>query len=317
LITVALDPNPNYSVTSTNNTLTVGRANQTITWNNPAAITYGTALSGTQLNATVAGVTGGSAPGALTYSPVAGTILTAGSHTLSVDATATTNYGAAHKDVTITVNKASLVVKADDKTMLFGDSVPPFTVSYSGFIAGEGAGDLGGTLTYTVKNSLNNVVVVSASTPAGTYTITPGGLTSNNYTISYVNGTLTIGAWTLRGFYQPVDMPNPGIVWNTIKGGSTVPLKFNLFAGGVEKTSTSDIFSFAYGEVACLTAGLEDPVDTTLLTSGGTVLRYSGTPGLDGQFIQNWQTPKVPGKCYRVAMTAKDGSTLSAFFKTK
>jgi len=61
-ITVALGSNSNYSVTSTNNTLTVGKANQTITWNNPAAITYGTALSGTQLNATVAGVTGGSAP---------------------------------------------------------------------------------------------------------------------------------------------------------------------------------------------------------------------------------------------------------------
>ena len=33
----------------------------------------------------------------------------------------------------------------------------------------------------------------------------------------------TVLAWTLTGFYQPVDMNN---VVNTVKGGSTVPLKF-------------------------------------------------------------------------------------------
>ena len=46
------------------NTLTVTPATQTITWATPAAITYGTALSGTQLDATVAGVSGGAEPAA-------------------------------------------------------------------------------------------------------------------------------------------------------------------------------------------------------------------------------------------------------------
>ena len=50
----------------------INRANQIITWSNPANITYGTLLSATQLNATVVGVSGGSAPGALTYTPAAG-----------------------------------------------------------------------------------------------------------------------------------------------------------------------------------------------------------------------------------------------------
>ena len=49
-------------------------------------------------------------------------------------------------------------------------------------------------------------------------------------------------------------------------------------------------------------------------TNGGTVLRYDSA---DGQFIQNWDTPKGPGKCYRVTMTAIDGSSISAFFKAK
>ena len=38
----------------------------------------------------------------------------------------------------------------------------------------------------------------------------------------------TVNAWTTKGFYQPVDMDG---VYNTVKGGSTVPLKFELFAG--------------------------------------------------------------------------------------
>lgn len=36
-----------------------------------------------------------------------------------------------------------------------------------------------------------------------------------------------------------------------------------------------------------------------------------------GQFIYNWKTPKTPGKCYAVTMTAQDGSSLTALFKLK
>ena len=56
----------------------------------------------------------------------------------------------------------------------------------------------------------------------------------------------------------------------------------------------------------------EDWVETEFTTTSTTMLRYS-----DGQFIQNWDSPKGAGKCYRVTMTARDGSRLSAFFKAK
>ena len=48
------------------------KATPTITWATPADITYGTALSATQLNATA------SVPGTFVYTPVAGTVLNAG-----------------------------------------------------------------------------------------------------------------------------------------------------------------------------------------------------------------------------------------------
>jgi len=121
--------------------------------------------------------------------------------------------------------------------------------------------------------------------------------------------TFQIAAWVLKGFYAPVDM---GGVWNTVKGGSTVPLKFEVFSGSNELTSTSAITSFTAAKVTCST-GTEDVVEN-FTTTGATTLRYDAT---GGQFIQNWQTPKSAGACYKVTMTSADGSAISALFKLK
>ena len=119
----------------------------------------------------------------------------------------------------------------------------------------------------------------------------------------------------MTGFYQPVDMsPVVGpVILNTVKGGSTVPLKFEIFVGTTERTSVADIQSFLFQEFACsAVSSFDAPIEVT--TTGGTSLRYDPTAG---QFIQNWQTPKTVGKCYQVRMTARDGSHLDAYFKTK
>jgi len=118
----------------------------------------------------------------------------------------------------------------------------------------------------------------------------------------------TVKAWALNGFFQPVDM---GGVWNTIKGGSTVPLKFEVFAAN-ELTDVGVVNGFAVGKVSCLGSGAEDAIE--MVTTGGTSLRYDGTAG---QFVQNWQTPKAAGTCYLVTMTTDDGSSISANFKLK
>ena len=74
-----------------------------ITWNAPAAITYGAALSSTQLNATA------NVPGTFVYSPAAGTVLKAGMQTLSVvfTPTDTTTYSSATATVQLSVAQAT------------------------------------------------------------------------------------------------------------------------------------------------------------------------------------------------------------------
>ena len=75
----------------------------TIQWPTPAAITYGTTLSATQLNATA------SVPGIFVYSPAAGTTPTVGTDKLTVRFTPsdTAAYTTATLSITLTVNKAT------------------------------------------------------------------------------------------------------------------------------------------------------------------------------------------------------------------
>ena len=77
-----------------------------MTWPAPAAITYGTALSAAQLDATTI------VAGTFEYSPAAGTVLGTGTQTLSVtfDPTDTTDYSTARASVALTVNPATPVI---------------------------------------------------------------------------------------------------------------------------------------------------------------------------------------------------------------
>src|SRR4029077_11172696 len=92
----------NYSLSFVNGTLTVSQATPTITWATPAAISYGTALSSAQLNATA------NVPGTFVYTPPQGTVLSAGTQTLSVTfmPTDTNDYTTATQSVMLTIGKA-------------------------------------------------------------------------------------------------------------------------------------------------------------------------------------------------------------------
>ncbi len=192
-ITVTLGENPNYSITPTDATLTVNKADQIITWNNPANVTYGTVLSEAQLNATVAGVSGGSNPGALTYSPLPGTLLNAGSgQTLHVDAAATQNYTAASKDVTINVNKANPIVTATGGSFTYTGSAHEGSATVKGVMNEDLAPSA--TLNYTgTPNGGGSYNSSTAPTNAGSYTVTASFAGNDNYNSGSDDDALTIG----------------------------------------------------------------------------------------------------------------------------
>ncbi len=109
--------NTDYASATTSQTFTVAQETPTLTWPTPSAITYGTALSATQLDAT------SSVAGTFTYTPPAGTLLNAGSQSLSVLFTPdSTDYTTASASVSITVNQAS-------QTITFS-TAPPSSAGY-------------------------------------------------------------------------------------------------------------------------------------------------------------------------------------------
>src|SRR4051794_11275039 len=86
----------NYTSTTRTVAINVVKGTSTITWPTPADITYGTALGGTQLNATA------TVPGTFVYTPASGAVLNAGAaQTLSATFTPTdaANYTSTTKTV--------------------------------------------------------------------------------------------------------------------------------------------------------------------------------------------------------------------------
>ena len=173
-------------------------------------------------------------------------------------------------------------------------------------------------LTVSFASQTSSVCTVSGTrvsfVSAGTCTIqaTQAGNDNYNAAAPVVTRSFGITAWRLGGFHAPVNM-TPGAL-NVVKAGSTVPLKFNVFMGTAERTDVAAVKRFSAQKIACSAASeTADLVSNT----GSTSLRYSGTPGVDGQFIQNWQTPKTAGVCYKAFIETQDGSIIEALFQLK
>jgi hypothetical protein len=229
---------------------------------------------------------------------------------------ADSNYALTFVGAKLTVAKRPITVTADAQSKAFGEADPALTYRVT-------SGSLAGSDSFT--GALTRV----AGEAVGTYAIQQGTLTAGaNYSLAYVGANLSIGAWRPLGFHSPIGIANsfyqaPGgaipaatssTVWQAAKGGSTIPLKFNVFVGDVEKTSTADVKGFGSVKLSGCAGATLDPVEE-LFTTGSTSLRYDAT---DRQFIQNWKTPSVSGDtCYRVTVTFRDDTAIHTFVRLR
>ena len=124
------------------------------------------------------------APSTLT----SGQSVNAGSYNATLTAAANGIFTSS-KAVGFTITKAALTVKAENHSITYGDAPANNGVSYSGFVNGETSAVLGGALTYNYNYAQYGDV-------GDSYTITPSGLTSGNYNISFVGGNLKVKALT-------------------------------------------------------------------------------------------------------------------------
>ena len=112
---------------------------------------------------------------------------------LSLTGSAAGNYALTQPILAANITGAPLLVSADDQARAFGHTNPVWTVSYRGFVGGDGPSSLGGSLSFSFTDT-NAVSMpsIETNTTVGTYVIIPGGLTSGTYALSYADGTLQI-----------------------------------------------------------------------------------------------------------------------------
>ncbi len=257
--------------------LLVNEAPTTITWATPAAITYGTVLSGAQLDATA------NAAGTFVYSPPAGTVLGAGAQTLSVTFTPTnTNYAMSTGTVSLTVNRAQLTVTAQNASRAYAAANPAFSDTITGFVNGDTQSVVSGT------PSLTSTATTSSS--VGSYPITAalGTLSAANYTFStFVNGTLTITQAT------------PAITWAT-----PAAIPYGTALNGTQLDATANAAgTFAYSPAAgtVLAVGTQTlsvaftPTDTTDYTTATDTVQLLVNPVTTSVTVISSQNPSNYG----------------------
>ncbi|WP_052285885.1 MBG domain-containing protein [Azorhizobium caulinodans] len=179
----------NYNISYTAGTLTVGTAALTVTANDGTKTYDGTAYSGgngVTYNGFVGSDTAASLGGALTWGGTAQGAVNAGTYSLTNSGLTSSNYVITYAPGTLTVTPAALTVTANDGTKPYDGTAYSGGngVTYSGFVGSDTVASLGGTLSWggTAQGAVN----------AGSYSITNSGLTSANYAITYVPGTLTL-----------------------------------------------------------------------------------------------------------------------------
>ena len=92
------------------------------------------------------------------------------------------NYTISYTNGVMTVEKAILMITADNKSKNYGASLPALTVSYAGLVNGD-----------TVPATLPTIsTTATASGPVATYPILISGADDPNYTIDYTAGLMTV-----------------------------------------------------------------------------------------------------------------------------
>ena len=205
---------------------------------------------------------------------------------------------------TADINPAPLTVTADNKSKKLDDPNPTFTASYSGFVPGETQSVLGGTLNFATN--------VPNPEQVGTWNITPSGLTSSNYNITFKPGTLTI-TYKFDGFRPPVDNPGTGAtpIFNSAKAGQAIPIKFSLSGN-----QGLDIIATGYPKVTsvnCTSSATVDPLEEYVAVTANGGLNYDAGAN---QYNYVWKTQSAyANKCFKFDLTLKDGTSHVAYFK--
>jgi hypothetical protein len=145
---------------------------------------------------------------------------------------------------TATPDQATLIVRADDKSRVYGSSNPRFTVSLTGLVNGDTAVLTGAPVITTIATPQSG---------AGTYTIkiSQGTLSAKHYKLVLVDGTLTVGPAMLTAAAEnqtrTVGAANPALTlkYSGFVNGDTPAILTGAPNVYVAATSSSPVGTYA------------------------------------------------------------------------
>lgn len=160
----------------------------------------------------------------------------------------------------LTIDKAILTAKTDDKSRVYGVGNPAFSVSYSGFVNGDDASDID-----TAPSASTTATILS---DAGQYGIGLSAGTDNNYDIvpAGTQGILTIGKATLT-----VKADDKSRVYGT--NNPTFSFTFSGFVNGDDALDIDTPPS-----ASTTTTTLSDVGQYDIVLAGGTDNNYDMVP---------------------------------------
>ena len=219
----------------------------------------------------------------------------------------TGNYSINYVNGLLTVTPAAVVVKADDKTKVYGDKDPDLTAKVNGLISEDDE------IAYTLSRAEGENV--------GPYTITPSGAEEQgNYIVSYETGTLTItpkpltitaqndtkvydGTPLTKNSYTKTDLAEGDVLSDVSVTGSRtyVGKSANVPGGGEIKNKSGDVVTGNY-TISYQNGELEVTKRSITITADSASKIYDGSPLTKNSYTTN--TAPAPGdKIQSVSVT--------------
>ncbi len=250
-----------YTTASANATINVLQATPTVTWANPANIVYGTALSGTQLDATA------SVAGNFTYSPSAGTVLHAGTgQTLSASfvPTDSTDYTTASANATINVLQATPTVTwANPANIVYGAALSGTQLDATASVAGN--------FTYTPSAG---TVLHAGTGQALSASFVPTD--STDYTTVSTNATINVLQAT-----PTISWANPAnIVYGTALSGTQLDATASVAGNFTYTPSAGTVLHAGTGQTLSASFVPTDSTDYTTASANATINVLQATPSI-------------------------------------
>ena len=171
----------NYTIGYVNGSLTITPAPLTITGDTTSSL-Y---TSNLQTNTfTTSGLLGSDSVTSVATLASGTNVGTYADNLTSATGTGLTNYTIGYVNGSLTITPAPLTITANDASRPVNTLNPQFSATYTGFVGGETPAMLNGVLAFATPATLTS--------PVGIYPITPYGQSSGNYTITYLDGDLTV-----------------------------------------------------------------------------------------------------------------------------